>query len=72
MDLSIELNGMTCCEGITGYEYKIEELHSNTDNAIIKIKPILEGRPITLDKEGIQDLIDILELFKSRMPYAVH
>lgn len=72
MDLSIELNGMTCCEDITGYEYIVTELHSNTNNALIKIMPVLEGRPITLDKEGIQDLIDILELCKSRMPYAVH
>ena len=72
MDISIELNGMTCCEDIIGYAYKVEELHSNTDNALIKIKPVLEGRSITLDKGGIQDLIDILELFKSRMPYAVH
>ena len=66
MELKVSLCSMQGCEDIPETQYNIQE--DNKDyTAVIHIIPSSEKGEITLDKLGIEDLIEVLTMFKSRM-----
>lgn len=57
---------MQCCEGIPAAQYIIQE--DNKDpTAVIRLIPNLEKGEIILDRLGVEDLIEVLTMLKSRM-----
>ena len=57
---------MQCCEEIPAAQYIIQE--DNEDpTAIIHLIPSPEKGEIILDRLGVEDLIEVLTMFKSRM-----
>ena len=57
---------MQCCEAIPTARYVIQE--DNEDpTAVIHLIPSPEKGEIILDKLGVEDLIEVLTMFKSRM-----
>lgn len=57
---------MQCCEAIPAAQYIIQE--DNEDpTAIIHLIPSPEKGEIILDRLGIEDLIEVLTMFKNRM-----
>ena len=66
MELKVDLCSMQCCEEISEAHYTIQE--DNKDNtACIHIIPNKDKENITLDRLGIEDLIEVLTMFKDRM-----
>ena len=66
MELKVSLCGMQGCEDISAAQYIIQE--DNADpTAVIHLIPSSEKRKITLDRLGVEDLIEVLTMFKSRM-----
>lgn len=57
---------MQCCEAIPAAQYVIQE--DNEDpTAVIHLIPSPEKGEIILDRLGVEDLIEVLTMFKSRM-----
>ena len=57
---------MQCCETIPAAQYIIQE--GNEDpTAVIHLIPNSEKGEIILDRLGVEDLIEVLTMFKSRM-----
>lgn len=66
MELKVSLCSMQCCEGIPAAQYIIQE--DNKDStAVVHLILSPEEKEIILDKLGIEDLIEVLTMFKSRM-----
>ena len=66
MELKVSLCSMQCCEAIPAAQYIIQE--DNEDpTAVIHLIPNSEKGEIILDRLGIEDLIEVLTMFKSRM-----
>lgn len=66
MKLKVSLCSMQCCEEIPTAQYIIQE--DNEDpTAIIHLIPSPEKGEIILDRLGVEDLIEVLTMFKSRM-----
>ena len=57
---------MQCCEWIPAAQYIIQENNSDL-TAVIHIIPNLEKGEIILDRLGVEDLIEVLTMLKSRM-----
>lgn len=66
MELKVDLCSMQCCEEVPEAHYIIQE--DNGDLAgCIHIIPNKDKGNITLDRLGIEDLIEVLTMFKDRM-----
>lgn len=66
MELKVSLCSMQCYETIPAAQYIIQE--DNEDStAVIHLIPSPEKGEIILDKLGVEDLIEVLTMFKSRM-----
>lgn len=66
MELKVSLCSMQCCEAIPAAQYIIQE--DNKDpTAVIHLIPSPEKGEIILDRLGVEDLIEVLTMFKSRM-----
>ena len=66
MELKVSLCSMQCCEAIPAAQYIIQE--DNKDStAVIHLIPNSEKGEIILDRLGVEDLIEVLTMFKSRM-----
>lgn len=66
MELKVDLCSMQCCEEILEAHYTIQE--DNKDSTVcIHIIPNKEGKQVTLDRLGVEDLIEVLTMFKDRM-----
>ena len=66
MELKVSLCSMQCCEAIPTAQYIIQE--DNADlTAVIHIIPSPKEKEIILGKLGVEDLIEVLTMFKSRM-----
>ena len=66
MELKIILYGIQNCKEVLTAKYTIQE--DNTDlTAVIHLIPSSEKGEIILDKLGVEDLIEVLTMFKSRM-----
>ena len=66
MELKVSLCSMQCCEAIPAAQYIIQE--DNKDStAVIHLIPSSEKGEIILDRLGVEDLIEVLTMFKSRI-----
>ena len=66
MELKIILYGIQNCKEVPTAKYTIQE--DNEDpTAVIHLIPSPEKGEIILDKLGVEDLIEVLTMFKSRM-----
>ena len=66
MELKVSLCSMQCCESIPAAQYIIQE-DNGDPTAVIHLIPSPEKGEITLDRLGVEDLIEVLTMFKSRM-----
>ena len=66
MELKIILYGIQNCNEVSTAKYTIQE--DNADlTAVIHLIPSSEKGEIILDKLGVEDLIEVLTIFKSRI-----
>lgn len=66
MELKVSLCSMQCCGKILTAQYIIQE--DNADlTAVIHIIPSPKEKEIILGKLGVEDLIEVLTMLKSRM-----
>lgn len=66
MELKVSLCSMQCCEKVPAAQYIIQENNSDL-TAVIRLIPNPEKGEIILDRLGVEDLIEVLTMFKSRM-----
>ena len=66
MELKVDLCSMQCCEDVPEAHYIIQE-DNGDPTGCIHIIPNKDKGNITLDRLGIEDLIEVLTMFKDRM-----
>lgn len=66
MELKVDLCSMQCCKEVPEAHYIIQEDNGDPTDCI-HIIPNKDRRNITLDRLGIEDLIEVLTMFKDRM-----
>lgn len=66
MELKVNLCGRQCCEKVPEAHYIIQEDNGDPTGCIHIIPNKYKG-DITLDRLGIEDLIEVLTMFKDRM-----
>lgn len=66
MELKVDLCSMQCCEEVPEAHYIIQE-DNGDPTGCIHIIPNKDKENITLDRLGIEDLIEVLTMFKDRM-----
>lgn len=66
MELKVDLCSIQCCEGVPEAHYIIQEDNRDPTGCIHIISNKDKGN-ITLDRLGVEDLIEVLTMFKDRM-----